>query len=304
MDFLAAPSRGGLIGTALVVLMALLPLGLVAAALAVGPGPVAAVLLVAAVATLPLVAWLAMWLWGYFSLRYTVSRDGIVIHWGATQQVVPIEDITHLLNGRPYAEALSGLRWPGHEVGRTSVVTDDGQAHPTLVFATRPPEEQLLVVTPGLAYAISPADRSAFVDEFRIRSRLGPVQRLTQGTDQPAWARLTLWHDGAAMRLLAIGLVLNLLAFAWLVWHYPALPLEVPTQLSFDPARAVAAVAVERPKPTLWLLPAIGLAGLALNGGFAVAVHRRVRLAALLLLLGAVLLELALGVVLVEVVGG
>jgi hypothetical protein len=301
MDFNPAPSRGGLVGVLLLGLAVAAGLGFVAAALWQGPGPTAALLLLAAALMVPLGLRLAVWLWGYATLRYTITRDGILIRWGATYQVVPMADITHVLNGRPYAARRSGLAWPGHEVGRTSILTDDGVNHPTLVFATMPPEQQVLVVTPGLAYAISPDDRAAFIEEFRVRSRLGSVQRLQQGTDQPAWARLPIWHDGPAVRLLLAALVLNLLAFTWLVWHYPALPAQLPLQFSFDAVNRMPVPGPLRPKAAVWLLPVITLAATLLNGSLAILVHRRLRLAAFLLLVGALLLQLALAISLGQV---
>lgn len=301
MDFHAAPSRGGIVGVALVGLASALFLGLIAAAWWRGAGAAAALLLLGAALMLPVVLRLAVWLWGYATLRYTVTRDGILIRWGATYQVVPMADITHVLNGRPYASRRRGLAWPGHEVGHTTTVTDDGVSHATLVFATRPPDEQVLVVTPGLAYAISPSDRAAFIDEFRVRSRLGAVQRLQQGTDQPAWAQLPIWQDGPALRLLVAALVMNLLAFLWLVWHYPALPAEMPVQFGYDTIQRMPVPGPLRPRAAVWLLPVIGLAATLLNGTLAVLVHRRLRLAAFLLLVGALLLQLALALSLAQV---
>jgi hypothetical protein len=301
MDFAPAPSRGIAVGLALVAAACGAALALALSALRVGPGPVAALLAVLVVLLLPVIGRLAVWLWGVVSLRYAVSRDGVVIQWGPTRQVIPMAEITHLLNGRPYAAPLTGLRWPGHEVGRTAIATDDGAPHTALVFATRGPAEQLLVVTPGLVYAISPADRSAFVAEFTLRSRLGPVQQLTHGTDRRAWAGLSIWRDGLALRLALVALVLNLLAFAWLLWQYPSLPAALPLQLSYDAALQRSVPDAPRPRAWAWLLPLIGLAAIGANGLLAVSIHRRVRLAALLLLAGALLLQLALAVVIGQV---
>jgi hypothetical protein len=203
-------------------------------------------------------------------------------------------EITHVLNGRPYASRLRGWHWPGHWVGHTTIDLPDDAGHQALVFATRPAAEQLVVVTPGLAYAISPAKRGEFVDEFRTRHRLGPVQALSQATDQPAWARRAIWRDSLALRLGIVAATLNLLAFAWLVWRYPGLGAMVPVQLSAPGAVPPAL----RPREVVWLLPLIGLAGLAVNLVLAFLVHPRDRVAALLLLAGAASLQLALGLVL------
>jgi len=98
-----------------------------------------------------------------------------------------------------------------------------------------------------------------------------------------------------------VALVLNLIAFAWLMWRHPALPAQVPLQMTYDPQLRAPVPGVPRPVAALWFLPLVGLAATLLNMGLAVRWHQRVRLAALLLLLGAVLLQLALGVVLWQV---
>ena len=58
------------------------------------------------------------------------------------------------------------------------------------------------------------ADPAAFVEEIKVRRRLGSVQRLTQETVRPAYARLSVWSDTLTLRLLLVGLALNLLLFA------------------------------------------------------------------------------------------
>jgi hypothetical protein len=297
MDFEPAPSRGGWVGLALLTTVLASQVALAAAMARVGFGPLAALLFVAGVLLVPLAARLAFWLWGWRTMDYHLGRDGVIIRWGPTRQVVPMAEITHVLNGRPYGGRLRGLHWPGHIVGHTVIATEDGATHDTLVFATRPPAEQVLIVTAGLAYAISPADRAAFVEEFRIRNRLGPVQTLTHSTDQPDWVRRSIWHDSLAVRLAIAGLVLNVIAFAWLIWRIPALAPMVPLQLTFDAVAHAAVPGPLRPRTAVWLLPLIGLAGMVLNGGLAFVVHQRDRVAALLLLSGAVSLQLALGVI-------
>jgi hypothetical protein len=301
MEFEAAPSHGALVGGLLLAALLAFQGALVVAAVRLGLGPPAAVLMVLDVALLPLTVRLALWWWGCLSLSYSVSRDGVVIHWGASQQVVPMDAITHVLNGRPYARRLEGLHWPGHEVGRTAVATDDEAMHDTLVFATRPPAEQLLLVTPGLAYAISPADRSAFLEEFKVRRRIGPVQRLSGGTDQAGWLRLPIWRDTPALRLVLAALVLNVFAFAWLMWHYPAIPPDIPLQYTYNATQHAAVAGPLRPKDAVWLLPVIGLVATFGNSLLAMTVHQRARVAALLLLVGSVLLQLALAVMLKQI---
>jgi len=296
MDFAAAPSRGQWTGLAFLTGTLTVEAGLLALILRLGPGPAAALVLLLAIAGLPVVAWLVYGLWGSLSLRYRLGRDGIIIRWAADSQIVPMTAITHVLGGRAYTSPLRGFRWPGHEIGRTEVATDDGQTRETLVYASAAPRNQLLIVTADLAYAISPADRAAFIAEFRMRQRLGPVQDLRQETARPVWARLTLWSDGVALRLIGVSGMLVALASAWLMWHYPGMP----AQMVLQPVPGITGPAADnllRPRVLIWGLPAIGLATIGANVIVAAAVHRHARLAALLLVAATLVFQLALWVV-------
>ncbi len=301
MDFESAPSPGRWIGSVAVALLLVTEIGLLVLLRRTGPGPMAALLALSAFALFVAIARLVYPLWGLFSLRYRVARDGIAIRWASTTQIIPMQAITHILSGRPYAGRLRGLRWPGQEVGRTAVATDDGQIRPTLVYATTGPESQLLIVTPDLAYAISPADRAAFLAEFQTRRRLGPVQSLRQETAHAPWLGLSLWQDGLTVRLLATALLLVALATAWLLWNYPNLPSRL--NLALRPGGVEpAAPASLRSRDQLWSLPLLAAAATIFNGIVAGAVHRRARIAATLLAAGALAVAASLWLVLARIV--
>jgi len=298
MDFRPAPSRGVAIGLGLLA-VAIAACALLGLALgAIGSGPRAAVVLAGLLVAVPLTLRLAYWVWGLVGLRYVLGRDGLVIRWAATRQVIPMSAITHVLAGRAYDGPLAGMRWPGHEVGRTTLRDDDGATRDALVYATAPPEGQLVVLTPSLAYAISPADPQAFVEDFRMRHRLGPTQVWEQHTARAPIANLSLLADRPALALLGLAAALNLLAFLWLIWHYPDLPAQIALRYRFDPAAGLPVPGPLSPTSSAWNLPAIGLATLALNGALAAAGHARARLAALLLGAGAAAVQLVIGAIL------
>ena len=301
MDFRAAPSRGGWVGLTLLVLVGTVDIAVALAARAAGMGPRAAGLGLVAGVLLPLAGVLLYWTWGFFSLRYAISRDGVVIRWAAGRQIIPMENITHVLAGRPYAVPLTGLRWPGHEVGRTVIHDDEDRPRETLVYATAPATGQLVIVTPSLAYAISPADRAAFIEDFKMRRRLGPAQRLDQHTERVRWARLGLWHDRLILYLLALGVGLYALAWAFVTWRYPSLPPELALQFRYDSVIGTAVPGRLQPLANIWRLLAIGLAALVVNSLLAAVVHRPARLGAILLVLGAVVVQAALLMVLLRV---
>lgn len=306
MALRSAPSRGGAIGLGLLVGALLVVGGLLWVLGRVWPGPLAALLTLLVAGLLIPTFLLAYWVWGYFSLRYELSRDGVTIRWAANRLMVPMLDITHILNGRPFAGPVRGIRWPGYEIGRASLELEpdepETEARDALVYATAPVEGQLVVVTHDLAYVISPADRRGFVREFQMRRRLGSLPREGPPDATAPWGRLTVFRDTLSLRLAAVGLAICALAFAWLIWHYPALPEEVSLLFRFDPLSGQAVPAATQPLRMAWQLPVIGAATLALNTLLAVLVHSRTELGSRLLIAGAVMVELAVFVVMVKMV--
>lgn len=303
MSFHPSPTPVRWIGLGLVAAGVLASVGTTWLALAGGIGPrtvgwglVCAALIVGTLR-------LAYWTYGLFNLHYALSRDALVIRWAATRQVVPMGAITHVVKGRPYVRPLRGFRWRGYEVGHTEVMDDAGEPRPTLVYATVPPEQQVLIMTRGLAYAISPADPVAFADDFVQRRRLGARQDLEERTFPAPWARLALWSDGPSLRLIWAAAALVVFAFGWLAWHYPTLPAKVSLRFVYDGVSGGSQPGQTGPKSGVWRLPTVGLLALIANVAVAAAAHeRRMAIAARLLLAGAVLVECVLAVVLVRAV--
>lgn len=248
---------------------------------------------------------LAYWSYGLFNMHYALSRDALVIRWAATRQVVPMGAITHVVKGRPYQAPLTGVRVEGYEVGHTTILDDAGEPRPVLVYATVPPESQVLIMTQALSYAISPADPLAFADEFVQRRRLGARQALEERSFPAPWARLGLWNDGISVGLLlAAGAVLAF-AFGFLAWHYPDLPTRVSLRFAYVVQDGVGLTAPgpTGPKSGAWRLPTVGLLALVANGALAAVVHERgFAVAARMLLACAAFVEIALGIVMVRAI--
>jgi hypothetical protein len=255
-----------------------------------------ALLSLALVASLPALAVLGYWTYAYWRMGYQLSRDGLVIRWGVTRHVVPMGAISHVLAGRPASGKLSGLSWAGSRVGRAQI-EDVGE---TLYCVTAGVEGQLLVLTPGQAYAISPADRRAFVADFELRRRLGPSQALEQRSLTPLWARPPFVSDRLAMALLLATAAVSACLLLWLAWQYPALPpppAELPLQFAVT---ADGAIAVERTGTRLGLfyLPLVGVAATLVNLALGWLVHERYRPATVVLFGGALVVQLGVAVVL------
>jgi hypothetical protein len=231
---------------------------------------------------------LAYHLYGYFSLRYTLDRNALVIRWAGLRQVIPLARIQQAravvdLPAAARPPRPQGMRWPGLWVGTARAA--DGA--PVLSYATTTPAGQVLLVTPTVQYAISPADPAAFLAELAGWQALGPTQAPAQSTEAAGWAaHPLLTTDRLARGLASAGLILNLALFGYLAFIYPSLPdlFALHWNTQGDPDR------IGRPDELLRLpLIALGLWGADLLAGL--VIHPRERLAALFLYAGAVVVQ-------------
>ncbi len=238
-------------------------------------------------------------------LRYTLDRNALVIHWGGLRQIVPLARVRQAVAiadltspDRP-TRPRRGL-WPGLWVGQARLGTD----LPVLAYATAPPPRQVLVITPTVAYVVSPARPADFLADLARRQALGPTQDATQQTEVAAWAAHPLLHDRLATGLLLSGLVLNLALFGYLAWMYARLPDLFPLHWNTQGEADLIGHAEE-----LLRLPLIALGLWLADGVLAALLHRRERLAALFLYGGGVVVQIvfwaaALTIVLRATAGG
>ena len=228
--------------------------------------------------SLPLLALLGYLVYGLFNLRYQLHRNALTIAWGATRRVIPMGDIREVMRGEDSGEEIKvrGIRWPGHQMGRGQI-EGIGRA---LFYATEPVAGQLLVVTPTVAYGISPADPDGFLDAFEIRQQMGPIQLLSYEHRQPAFLSWPIWRDRLAHLLLALGSGANLILFGYHCWRYPALG-----------------------RADVFNLPAIGLVALIANSSLGMLIHSRQRVGAYLLWGGAVAVQLLSWLAALNIIG-
>jgi hypothetical protein len=212
----------------------------------------------------------------YRRTSYAVDRNSLVIRCGATREVVPMIDVQRILPGREVAAGLTLRRLPlpgwwsglGH--------------HPTLgyirFYATEPVDRQLIVVTAAMSYAVSPADLDGFVAEFTELSEAGASRPVRRARLDSGLLSLPMWQNRAALALLGLPLVINLLIFGLLLARYPQLPGQVVLHFNAQglPDRVGATVQVFGPA-------IIGLGLLAVNSVLGALAYRQDRLAAYLL---------------------
>lgn len=238
--------------------------------------------------TLPLLAALGYGLYGLLNLTYDVNRNRVLIRWAASEQVIPLERITRIVEGNQLDSVRwRGVKWPGYAIGR-------GEAEgwgPFLSFATEPLEHQLLLVTPSLSYFISPLDRDGFLTALEVRRQMGALESVVQEVRHAPFLTWPLWRDRTLWWMTLAGVLANGALFAYLCWRYTSLPFFLP--LHFDPLGHADRVGT---RAELFRLPLIGLLALLVNGVLGGVLHPRHRLAGYLLLGGAIVVQALLGV--------
>jgi len=227
--------------------------------------------------SIPLLLLVAYHTLSCLTLRYHLDRNGVIVRWFGVEQVIPIRDIQRIVPGRELGETVvrrRGLRWPGHERG-LGLVPGIGR---TRFLATRPLAEQLLLVTPRRAYAISPRDAEGFIRAYESRRELGPNRLLERGPRYAGWLAWQFWRDQTAWGLLGTALAINLALFAYLCARFARLDLQLA--LHFNSLGQVDRIG---PRTELFALPIIGLIVLGVNLVLGLILYRRERAGSYLL---------------------
>jgi hypothetical protein len=227
--------------------------------------------------TLPLIVVIAYHTVAWLTLRYHLDRNGLTIRWAGWAHVIPIRDIQRILRGSQLGGVVvrrRGVRWPGYVRGM-GLVPGIGRTH---FLASRPLPEQLIVVTPGMAFAISPEDLEGFLESYEARRELGPNRLLARQVHRAPWFEWPLWRDGTAWTLLGAALLVNLALFGYLTIRFPGLDFQLP--LHFSSQGQVDRIGT---KAELFALPIIGLIILGTNLILGLFLYRRERAGSYLL---------------------
>jgi hypothetical protein len=229
---------------------------------------------------------------GAFTLEYWVDRDAVTLVWGPTRQTVPVGQIQRVLVGGGSSQLPRAKPWHWPCPDRRRAACDSlGVVNS---YATRPLGQQLILVTPGESYGLSPADMGGFLSALQERHALGVARPLQAELRRPPAWTWPLWRDRVAIVLIGSGLLGVLLMFGVLCFRYPALSSDLP--LHFDasgiPDRIV-------PKSGLFVLPIIGLITWVFNLLMGIWLYRQVQQgAAYLLWGGAVAVQMIAGLAL------
>lgn len=222
------------------------------------------------------------WTYALSTLSYGLSADGLTIRWGLLRQFVPLASIQRFVPGREMRlPQVHGLSWWGCHVGRGTV---EGLGN-TLFYSThRSPWEAIYIVTPDIAYAVSPENHVRFSMELQHLMR--ETARDESGLARPRAAHPALaihpfWLDRHGQLLALAVITANVALFGFICGVYPGLADDI--NLAFPPLGATDL----RAKSDLFQIPLTALALLAVSLAAALAVHKWERAASYLLLAGA-----------------
>lgn len=261
MIFIPPRVRGLILGGLLLLLLAGIT-GLGLFQLASAPiSPVIVVWVLMPLIGLPLALIVAYRLYGLFTARYSLDRDGFTLFWGQAMEQVPLSMVKSVApppeSGQPLRPRF-GLWWPGCVVGRAQ--PDQGPA--VEFFATGLGEHLVLVRTEAGSLAVSPPNPAAFIQAFVDATRMGSLEEIRPLRRRPDYFSTRMWNDLLARGLILAGVALDLLLLGFLAVRAPAIGGSVP--FGFSPAGDPGPLV---PPGRLLLLPLI--AGLCWLGDLA-----------------------------------
>lgn len=227
---------------------------------------------------------IAYWAFALYNLRYVVEDDALIIVWGLTRQIVPVEQIMRIVLGKKYGEPkLSGIHWPGYCVGRGHIARIGDVIY---YSAHRTPADLVYVSTPRLTYGLSLGDARGLARTIQAAQDAGGNREEIPSVAHTALSLQSLWLDRPAIWLAGAALLAFLVAAGYIYSRYQALPVSL--SLPYPPTNGVQRVGQ---RSELMRLPLTALIWLLLGCGLAAWAHSRLRAIAYTLLAGTLFAE-------------
>ena len=228
------------------------------------------------------------WTYALATLSYALDRNGLVITWGATRQVIPLGAIERLVPGTSLGvPRVGGVSWWGHHVGRARIE----RIGEVLFYSThQTPEQVLYVMTEERNYAISVDDPAAFAQEIQARQDLGPTGEVTHHVERSGAAAQAFWNDRLGMALVVLALLAGAAVWGQLTARYDDIP---PTlELHFPPTEPMPIVTVVS-RDVIFELPRTASLILGVNLLVGMVLHAWDRVASYVVFLGATAVQAA-----------
>jgi hypothetical protein len=236
------------------------------------------------VALLILAAQIGYWAWALLEMRYSVDDAQLVIAWGLTRIVVPVQQIQRIVLGQKYGEPhVRGLSWPGCHIGRARVP----RVGEVLFYsAHRTAKDVVYISTPDTTFGLSLADPRGLARSIQLAQESAPLGAGPAVATYRTVPELGILGDSNALWLAAAAGIAFLVAAGFIFYRYQALPATLP--LDYPPVNGAQRIG-ERGE--LMRLPLTALIWLLISFGIAVWAWPRLRTVCYSVLAGAVFVE-------------
>jgi Bacterial PH domain len=250
--------------------------------------PIAVAAYAGAMAALGLALVFAYWTYALATLAYSLDRNGLVITWGATRQVIPLQAIERLVPGTAVGVPhVQGVSWLGYHIGKARIA----RIGEVLFYSThQAPEQVLYVMTSERNYAISVEDPADFARHIQIRLDLGPTAEVTHHVERSGASLQSFWNDRIALVLSGVAIAAGAAVWAAVALRWAGLPAVL--ELHFPPTEQLPLVEVVG-RGAILELPRVASMILAINLVIGVAVHTWERVASYVLLIAATVVQVA-----------
>ena len=288
MTYQPPRALGMLVGGALTIWALAIAALLVSYAADADFGLTAVLTVTGAIAAAALASLFGYWTYALGTLSYALDRNGLVIHWGATRQVIPLGAIERLVPGTSVGvPSVRGVTWLGYHVGSATI----DRIGDVLFYSThQAPEQVLYVMTAERNYAISVTDPAGFARQVQIRQDLGPTARVTHHAQRLGSAAQAFWYDTTGRALVGVALLAAFLMWAIVGIRYPDLPAAFELQF---PAYLDNPLVNVQTKDAILELPRIATALLVVNLVIGFFLHSWERVAGYVMFIAAAAVQLA-----------
>jgi len=219
----------------------------------------------------------AYWTFALATLSYALDRNGLVITWGTTRQIIPLQSIERLVPAEAVGiPRVQGVSWWGHHVGNATI---ERIGRVLFYSAHQSPDQVLYVMTTEANYAISVEDPAAFAKEVQIRQDLGPITDVTHHVQRAGMAAQPFWSDPQAQAIAAGAIAAAVLVWVYVAVRYDGLPATLTLRL--PPTDDVIAVTS---RESIFNLPRAATALLGVNLVIGAVLHAWDRVAGYLVL--------------------
>ncbi|HEY7062406.1 MAG TPA: PH domain-containing protein [Chloroflexota bacterium] len=241
---------------------------------------------------------LAVWTYGYYTLRYQLGADALSIDWLFVHERLPYRTIDAVYAGQRLSEAprVHGITWPGYYVGRLRA----RNLGVLRVFASSLAHGDLtLVLTELGGFALSPdaAFRTALVERLEQARREPPraqPEPVVPRRRQLGRALADPWLLACA----ALGLLALLAMLGYVMDRYESLPELLALRLD-----AAGEPEYVRPRFELFHLPGVGATVLLVNVLLGIWMYQWEPLAARILWAAPLLVQAVLAIAVLRTIG-